>query len=78
MGYEKGMPDLAIFEPRGAFHGLFVELKRTRGGTVSVDQRIMMARLRDRGYQVAVCKGATEAIDTITAYLCSETGELSE
>lgn len=26
-GYKKGFPDIAIFEPRGPFHGLFVELK---------------------------------------------------
>lgn len=50
-------------------HGLFVELKRTRGGTVSAEQRAWHARLRRGGYRVEVCKGWQEAASAICDYL---------
>lgn len=51
------------------FMGLYVELKRERGGTVSDEQKEMHALLRDQGYRVDVCKGATAAIRAIKNYL---------
>lgn len=73
-GRKRGVPDLCLPVPRGidhtsVYHGLYVELKRQRGGTVSPEQKQWHAALREQGYRVEVCKGAAAAIDTITRYL---------
>ena len=38
-GYVKGFPDLFIYEPRGSFYGLAIEMKKEKGGTVSPEQK---------------------------------------
>lgn len=68
MGYLKGTPDLLIFEPRGAYHGLVVELKKS-DGQLTVEQKIVLRLLDARGYKTGVCHGYNEAIDFINAYL---------
>ncbi len=70
-GVLPGYPDLLIDEPRGGFHGLRVEMKRTKGGRLSADQRRVIALLRARGYAVATCHGAADAIETIECYLAT-------
>ena len=55
-GQVKGIPDLFIPAWR-----LWVEMKRTKGGVVSADQKIVIAYLKSVGYDVIVCKGALEA-----------------
>jgi hypothetical protein len=52
---------------------LFIELKRRRGGVVSLDQQAVHDLLRDQGYRVEVCRGAEEAIRVISDYLGLET-----
>ena len=68
-----GWPDffLAVpkFEPNYHRCGLFIELKREKGGAVSSDQCEIIALLQEQGYSACVCKGATEAIRVIKAYL---------
>ena len=54
------------------FHGLFLELKRLKGGTVSPEQKAMHQALREQGYRVEVCRGADAAIATIKDYLGME------
>jgi hypothetical protein len=74
-GLDASWPDLTLFVPRpkgngdGAWHALFIELKRRKGGTVSPEQREMHDRLRCQGYRVEVCRGADEAIVVIKGYL---------
>lgn len=68
-GMKSGVPDLFLPVPRGGYHGLFVEMKRRHGGTVSDAQREWLAALTEQGYRATVCKGAVEAIDTIKEYL---------
>lgn len=73
-GLKAGVPDLCLPVARGidhtsAYHGLYVELKRTRGGTVSPEQRGWHEALRAQGYRVVVARGAAEAIAVITQYL---------
>ncbi len=68
-GLEPGYPDLMLDIPKGGFHGLRIELKRVKGGTVADDQKRVIGMLRDRGYCVEVCKGHVEAINTIVNYL---------
>jgi hypothetical protein len=51
------------------YHGLWIEMKRRKGGQVSADQHGWMDALRAEGYAVAVARGADEAIEIIIAYL---------
>lgn len=55
-GQVKGIPDLFIPAWR-----LWVEMKRIKGGSLSEDQKKVIAYLISVGYDVIVCKGALEA-----------------
>ena len=55
-GVSSGVPDLFI--PAG---GLWVEMKRTKGGSVSPEQKDWIKYLEDVGYCAKVCKGAEDA-----------------
>jgi len=68
-GYRTGTPDLFLAVPRVAASGLFIEMKRSKGGTLSEDQKEMIFRLGERGYSCAVAHGAAEARKVITEYL---------
>lgn len=70
-GMEAGVPDLLIFEPRGRFHGLAIEMKRVDPKTSrpSSAQKEFIRRLRERGYSASVEYGASAAIRRIRAYL---------
>lgn len=68
-GVKPGVPDLCLPVPLGGYHGLYIEMKRRKGGTVSADQRRWIDFLQRHGYAVYVCKGAEEAIKTIEHYL---------
>jgi hypothetical protein len=67
-GYVKGFPDLFIYEPRGAFYGLAIEMKKEKGGTASPEQKRWQEQLRNRGYASYICKGKDEAIKIIDEY----------
>ena len=71
-GLRPGCPDLMLTAPVGSYHGLFVEMKRTKTGKVSHEQDLFHARLKERGYAVAVCYGATQARMAIAGYLRGE------
>lgn len=68
-GVKAGCPDLCIPEPRGPYHGLYIELKRKSGGIISDTQKYWIAELRKRGYRAEVCKGSIAAIQLIEEYL---------
>jgi VRR-NUC domain len=68
-GARKGIPDLFLPIPEGYYHGLYIELKRTKGGILSMDQEEYIQVLRDWGYRVEVCYGAQQAIEAIKNYL---------
>jgi hypothetical protein len=68
MGYKKGTPDILIFEPRGIFHGLLIELKAAEG-KVSDDQTIFIAKAHLLRYATAVCWSYEEAIETVDNYM---------
>ena len=71
-GVKPGIPDIFLPCARGPFHGLYIEMKRRKGGRVSVDQQRMILALRAQGYKAEVCRGWDEARDTICAYLRGE------
>ena len=67
-GMVKGIPDLFLPVPSEGYHGLFIEMKR-RGGTISPEQKIVIAALENQGYKTVVCYGHIDAIKTIKKYL---------
>ena len=68
-GVRAGIPDLFLAVPRGKFHGLFVEMKKTRGGVVSNAQKACMQMLSDNGYCVTICHGFMDAQEAVKGYL---------
>ena len=68
-GVSPGVPDLVLPVPRGDWHGLYVELKRAKGGQVSAYQKAWIEDLRGQGYRAEVCAGADAAMAVIIDYL---------
>jgi hypothetical protein len=68
-GLRTGIPDLFLPLARGGANGLYIELKRTKGGVVSEAQNFWIETLLNRGYWAVVCYGADEAIEAIIEYL---------
>lgn len=68
-GVRRGIPDLFLAMPSCCFHGLFIEMKKTKGGVVSEYQKNIHEQLRNQGYDVAICKGWAEARQVICEYL---------
>ena len=73
-GVKAGVPDLCLPVSRGGYHGLYIELKRLRGGKASDLQLAWMDKLMKQGYCVALCKGWEMAAQTIIDYLREEEG----
>jgi len=68
-GVKPGVPDIFLPVPRNGYHGLWIELKRRKGGRVSEAQRGFIAMLNRLGYKAVVSKGWEEARDTVEQYL---------
>ena len=72
-GLRSGYPDLVLDKARGGFHGLRIEMKAIKGGTVSPEQREWLDYLRAEGYCAEVCRGHQEAMNLLEQYM---TGKL--
>lgn len=70
---KSGVPDLCLPVARGANHGLYIELKRQRGGRISEEQVRWIDGLLKQGYAAAICKGWQEAASVIIDYLRQKT-----
>lgn len=76
-GLRKGVPDLLVIIPKensrdGTSKCLFIEMKRSKGGVVSPEQRIWVDAINNINTDTVVayvCKGAGEAINTVAGYL---------
>ena len=68
-GVKPGVPDIFLPVARHGCNGLWIEMKRQKGGVVSKAQKQWFSDLASEGYFTAVCKGADEAIKTILWYL---------
>ena len=68
-GVLAGIPDLMVAEPALGFHGLFIEMKRTKGSRLTDAQRAMHILLTERGYCVRVCYGCDAARAVLVDYL---------
>lgn len=69
MGMKPGFPDLFLPIPIAKWHGLFIELKRLKGGVTSPEQKDWIAFLREQRYGAIVCHGWIDARDTLISYL---------
>lgn len=68
-GLKKGVPDICLPVPKGRYHGLYIELKRKKGGKVSTEQKNWIYSLTGQGYKATICRGWEEARAEILAYI---------
>lgn len=75
----RGFPDIFVFEPRGKYHGLALELKAAdvsvwlKDGSLTTDSHVqeqsaVLERLIERGYQAHFVSGFGEARTAIDRY----------
>lgn len=67
-GQKAGWPDIDIFAPRGAYHGMCLEVK-AKNGHLQQNQNDYIKLLVDNGYYVVYGKGFDQCFDLIKAYL---------
>lgn len=68
MGTKPGVPDVVILEPKGEWHGLFIELK-VKGGRLSDYQKDWLNALKMRNYKTAVCFSLDDVFEAVENYL---------
>jgi len=68
LGVKAGVPDLFLPVARKGCHGLFIEMKRKRGGKTSPAQRKWLDDLFLQGYLAVRCDGAEEACAVLENY----------
>ena len=67
-GYIKGFPDLLIYEAKGAYHGLAIEIKTIKGRATK-EQKKWITDLQERGWRAEVCKGLPAILKLIDMYM---------
>lgn len=72
MGVKAGVSDLFLPVARGGWHGLWVEMKRKKGGTLSLAQKDWIEDMTEQHYMAVRADGAEEACDVIYRYLTEE------
>ena len=84
-GVKAGVPDVLIFEPRGGYNGLMVELKTDaptgfkkdgsprayKKAKLSTAQALWLERLTERGYKTAIAYSLQDFINVFTEYIDS-------
>jgi len=68
-GLKAGVPDVCLPVPRNGYHGLFIELKRVKGGRLSPEQAEWLRGLEEHGYKCVVAAGFEAARRAIEDYL---------
>jgi len=68
-GVKRGIPDIFLPVPRRGYYGLYLELKRPMGGRLSGAQAEVIAKLKEQGFRVDVCRGFEEAREALEGYL---------
>jgi len=74
-GVKAGIPDVCLPVARCGYHGLYVELKKPKGGKTSPDQHRWASDLGEQGYRAVVAYGWVMASQIITNYLEGSEGE---
>jgi len=68
-GMRPGVHDLFLMVPRYDWHGLFIEMKREKGGQASKGQRQFAETAEMAGYLPALAHGCEQAVECIIVYL---------
>lgn len=68
-GVKSGVSDIFVPIARHGLHGLFIEMKRADGGTLSAQQIAFGAAMKGQGYGFVCCHGWIEAANCIIAWL---------
>lgn len=68
-GVLAGVPDLFLARAGADSHGLFIEMKRVKGGKISAKQQGVMETLKHEGYAVLIAYGCDEAWPYVEQYL---------
>lgn len=68
-GVRRGVPDICLPVARQGFHGLYIELKRRKGGKTSPEQDEWIELLNKQGNKAVICRGFDEARQMIEWYL---------
>lgn len=72
-GMKRGVPDILLPVVRGTHCGLWIELKRIKGGRILPEQKEWAEFLVDQGYKHVFAYGADEAWTAIVDYLDCKT-----
>lgn len=68
-GLLPGVSDVFIAEPRGDYHGMYLEMKQP-GGKLSENQEWFLREAEKRGYYTAVAfNGIDDAQDLVSSYM---------
>lgn len=71
-GVKAGVPDICLPVPRGGKHGMYIELKRRKGGRATLGQMTWLDALARQGYHCMLCYGWEHARDEIIRYMQGE------
>lgn len=80
MNPHRGFPDFFLAEPKGVYHGLYIEIKKVgespfkKDGLIKSNEHLkqqqdMLQKLHTKGYMTLFCTGLDECIKTIENYL---------
>lgn len=68
-GVRKGVFDLFLPVPGPGGHGLWIEMKKRKGGMVSPEQREWSEKMRAQGYACMIARGWREAAKALEMWL---------
>ena len=68
-GVKKGVAGIFVLYARHGKYGLYIEMKRRKGGRLRPEQKEFITDMLDEGYAAAVCYGAADAIRTTEEYM---------
>lgn len=71
-GVKSGVPDIFLPYPNKGYSGLWIEMKRLKGGVVSNEQTEFIAHLTSMGYAVNVAFGFEQAKMIIVSYFLKD------
>lgn len=69
MGVSAGFPDVEIPLPSGPYHGLYIEMKRQKGGRLTIEQEGWLNYLNGKGYMAVVANGFEKAKEIFNHYM---------
>lgn len=69
IGVAKGYPDVFVPLPVEPYHGFFLEMKKSRGGKVSLEQIEWIKYLQSQNYYAEVARGFDDAKNKFLGYV---------